>query len=155
MFCALSGTQGQQGAPRQLRHNSLTGFRVGEASFTPPLAHHAHPTVAHHVAGFPVLDLSIKSEPRDPAFFMFNCEQRRKKNSLLPTVNDGDPPEQTRLKAKEKSKLYRQKQKIHRLTDSTYDTVFRHQVAERKRRQRMREKINKYKVYGSGFNIAK
>lgn len=63
--------------------------------------------------------------------------------------------EESRQKAKDKSKQYRQKQKVQRLTDSSYDMVFRHQVAERKRRQRMREKINKLKLYGGGYSIAK
>lgn len=144
--------RGQQGAPRQLRH---TGFRVGESSFSPPLAHHAHPSIAHHASGLPVLDLSIKTEPRDPDFFLFNCEQRRRKNSVHFHSRAGAPVEEARQKAKEKSKQYRQKQKIQRMTDASYDMVFRHQVAERKRRQRMREKINKLKLYSGSYSITK
>lgn len=154
-FCALSGIRGQQGAPRQLRHTSHTGFTVGESPFSPPLAHHAHPSVAHHVPGLPVLDLSIKTEPRDPDFFLFSCEQRRRKNSVHLHSRAGVSLEEARQKAKEKSKQYRQKQKIQRMTDASYDMIFRHQVAERKRRQRMREKINKLKLYGGGYSIAK
>lgn len=145
-FCALSGMRGQQGATQQLRHASHhthnafhVGASTGVIAFNPPAAHNAHPPALHYSPpALSVLDLSIKTEPPDPDL-LFACEENFRKNSMHSFSPMGD---KSRLKAKEKSKQYRQKQKIHRMTDSTYDMLFRHQVAERKRRQRMREKVN-------------
>jgi hypothetical protein len=153
LLCALSGMP-DQGVPQQLSLN-LASHTHNTAAFSPPLAHNPCSSLYPYddsstssSSALTVLDLSIKSEPADPD--LLDCESKPRKNC----VHKHGSPDDARQKAKEKSKQYRQKQKIHRMTDATYDMIFRHQVAERKRRQRMREKINKLKVYGTGvYNV--
>lgn len=133
---------GRQGAHSQLVHTVTC--RPARPHFSPPLAHRKSAIFGADALRQPALDLRIKAEQRD-SFFPFSIPIGRslseQEQSL--SLDQQGSPEDSRLKAKEKSKQYREKQKLQRMTDATYDMIFRQRVAERKRRQRLREKLKK------------
>lgn len=141
--------RGRRGSHRQLAHaESTVGFRKQRSSHSPPLAHAKSPAPVSEVSvRQPALDLSIKAEKRTTPFpFLFPVSEEIQDQECFDASDDGFRTiEDARQRAKEKSKQYREKQKMHRMADATYDLVFRQRVAERKRRQRLREKMKKIK----------
>ncbi|KAK7481195.1 hypothetical protein BaRGS_00027455 [Batillaria attramentaria] len=143
LFCALAGTRGRLGAQRQLVHTL-----DATPPLTPPMAHKAAVATKHEPSRLPALDLSIKTEPRDAGFPLHvfpggHAEQELDSDSSASAFQIDNMFDDARVKAKEKSRQYREKQKLHRMTDSQYDMIFRQRVAERKRRQRFRDKMKK------------